>query len=202
METYEIWERDDAATLNGLTGNVSANGRDLFSECRFRRKQQTTIHAKQVMKLLQVIPNPLGRCSTATGTTAIYPATTNTLPGNLSARPKRSTSRKKPSSSTSKQARRAYRSCPIRPIQGGILFSFEPVDVPADGEIGAYYKRGIRPARSSRRIRKQLSCGIPFVPVKALAKHRGMAAQEYQRQFGEMPSWASEEQPAPIVAPQ
>jgi len=26
METYEIWERDDAATLNGLTGNVSANG--------------------------------------------------------------------------------------------------------------------------------------------------------------------------------
>ena len=157
------------------------------------------------MKLLQVIPNPYKMLDGNGKPTAIYPCHYKHAPGQFVGATKTLDVIEKAKFVEIKGKRGIRREvAQFDRSKAVFAFSFEPVDVPADGEIGAYYKRGIKsgaiiPANKET----ALACGIPFVPVKeALAKHRETAAQEFQRQFGEMPSWASEEQPAPIVAPQ
>ena len=157
------------------------------------------------MKLLQVIPNPYKMLDGNGKPTAIYPCHYKHAPGEFVGATKTLDVTQK-AKFVDIKSKRGVRTEVAQFDRSKAVFSFscEPVDVPADGEIGAYYKRGIKtgaiiPANKET----ALACGIPFVPVKeALAKHRETAAQEFQRQFGEMPSWASEEQPAPIVAPQ
>lgn len=157
------------------------------------------------MKLLQVIPNPYKMLDGNGKPTAIYPCHYKHAPGQFVGATKTLDVIEKAKFVEIKGKRGIRREvAQFDRSKAVFAFSFEPVDVPADGEIGAYYKRGIKtgaiiPANKET----ALACGIPFVPVKeALAKHRETAAQEFQRQFGEMPSWANEEQPAPIVAPQ
>lgn len=82
-------------------------------------------------------------------------------------------------------------------------FTTEPVEVPAGGEIGAYYRKGVKtgallPADTATAE----ACGMTFVPVVvALEAQRQAAAKEFKRQFGELPAWASETKQAPVVAP-
>ena len=96
------------------------------------------------MKLLQVIPNPYKMLDGNGKPTAITPAITNMPQANSSARPKRSTSRKKPSSSTSKASAACVPKLPNSTDPRRCSLFVRAVDVPADGEIGAYYKRGIK----------------------------------------------------------
>jgi hypothetical protein len=81
-------------------------------------------------------------------------------------------------------------------------FTTEPVEVPGEGEIGAYYRKGITtgallPADKATAE----ACGIKFVPAaEALEAQRQAAAKEFKRQFGEVPAWALEKQQASVAA--
>ncbi len=157
------------------------------------------------MKLLQVIPNPYKMLDGNGKPTAVFPCHTRHAPGEFVGATK-TLDVTAPAKFVDIKSKRGVRRevAQYDRSKAVFAFSFEPVDVPADGEIGAYYKRGVRSgAITPANKETAVACGVPFVPAKeALAKHRETAAQEFQRQFGEMPSWANEEQPAPIVAPQ
>ena len=139
METYEIWERDDAATLKWMDGKRQRERAGLVPANADLCKQQTTIHTKQVMKLLQVIPNPT-RCSTATGSPRRSTrATTNTLQAN----PRRSQNARRHRKGEVRGLK-ASAACgtEVAPIDRSKVvssFSSDPVDVPqmADRRIQA-----------------------------------------------------------------
>lgn len=84
-------------------------------------------------------------------------------------------------------------------------FAFEPVQVPADGERGAYYRKGVQKGVLLPADRATATwAGVEFVPVEqALQAQRDAAAKEFKRQTGELPAWAATEtqQPAPSAAP-
>ena len=83
-------------------------------------------------------------------------------------------------------------------------FESEPVDVPADGAVGAYYRAGVRAgALIAADAATARACGVQFVPVAdALTIARERAASEFARESGEAPPWAiAENQTAPVVAP-
>lgn len=84
-------------------------------------------------------------------------------------------------------------------------FTTQPVDLPASGAMGAYYRAGIRdgvllPANEAT----ARACNMPFVPVaEALRKESEQAANTYQREHGVLPVWAQPVTltPAPVAAP-
>lgn len=81
-------------------------------------------------------------------------------------------------------------------------FSFEPVELPAAGEVGAYYRKGVRqgallPADKAT----AQACGVEFESLaKVLEQEREKAALEFMRQFGTLPEWATDTKPAPQSA--
>jgi hypothetical protein len=82
-------------------------------------------------------------------------------------------------------------------------FSTEPVQVPAEGPVGAYYRDRVREGSLLPADRATAQkCGVPFESAeKAVAKERNAAAEEFKRQFAAMPEWANDTKPAPVVAP-
>ena len=117
----------------------------MFSECRFRRKT-TNNHPCQTKQ-----PKPLWQtCKSLLGDgngkpTAIYPCHHKHAQANfvgaaktLDVTQKAKFVDIKASAACVPKLRQFDRSKAV------FSFSFEPVDVPADGEIGAYYKRGIK----------------------------------------------------------
>ena len=83
-------------------------------------------------------------------------------------------------------------------------FTTQPVQVPAVGGIGSYYRAGIRdgallPADAAT----AQAAGVEFVPVAdALKRAANKAAVAFIAEKGLAPSWANvSEQPAPVVAP-
>jgi hypothetical protein len=82
-------------------------------------------------------------------------------------------------------------------------FSTEPVQVPAEGPVGAYYRDRVREGSLLPADRATAQkCGVPFESAeKAVAKERNAAADEFKRQFAALPEWANDTKPAPAVAP-
>jgi hypothetical protein len=61
-------------------------------------------------------------------------------------------------------------------------FTREPVEVPARGDVGAYYRAGVTSgALIAADAATARACSVPFEP----------AAQAYKREFGAVPAWAS-----------
>jgi hypothetical protein len=83
------------------------------------------------------------------------------------------------------------------------VFSTEPVQVPGEGAVGAYYRDRVR--EGSLIAADQVTaraCGVAFnAPDQALAQERDAAVKEYERQFKVQPEWASDSKPAPVAAP-
>lgn len=162
------------------------------------------------MKLLQVVANPYRTLDADGNPIAIYPCHAKHAPGEYVAaklqleviEPAETISIKR------KDRRGGFRmeTIQVKPDRSRAIFTFgtEPVGVPADGAIGAYYRVGVRRgALIPADQRTAFLCGVQFVPAdQVLAKERERAAKEYHSQWGELPAWAQQEnQPAPIAAP-
>lgn len=82
-------------------------------------------------------------------------------------------------------------------------FTTSPVELPAGGAVGAYYRAGIAsgvllPADAAT----ARACGLRFEPVETvLARERKEAAKTFEREFGVAPVWASASatNPAPLA---
>lgn len=81
-------------------------------------------------------------------------------------------------------------------------FSFDPVQVPAEGSVGAYYRDRVREgALIAADERTSRACGLAFeASDQALAREHAAAMKEFERQFGSLPEWANDIKPAPAAA--
>lgn len=87
--------------------------------------------------------------------------------------------------------------------KASFTFLTEPVALPADGMVGAYYRDRVREgALVAADPFTAQKCGVVFeLPAKVLARERDAAAKQFQSLFGEMPDWANENNQAPVAAP-
>jgi len=160
------------------------------------------------MKMLQVIPNPYGVLDADGKPTAVVPCHSRHAPGEfvgatrtmIESEPaqyvdvSRVVGGKKVVEQKLAQLDRS---------KASFAFSTEPVQVPADGNVGVYYRDRVREGAliAADKFTAQ-KCGVQFeLPEKILARERDKAAKKFERQFGEMPEWAQPTNQAPIAAP-
>lgn len=158
------------------------------------------------MKMFQVVPNPYRTLDADGKPTGVFPCHHKHAPGEYVGATKTLTVTEKATFVTVKGRRGVRQEIASYDRSKAVFtFAFDPVQVPGDGEVGHYYRRGVQsgallPADKATAD----ACCVKFVPVKeALDVERQRAAKEFQRQSGSLPAWASESQsqPAPIAAP-
>lgn len=156
------------------------------------------------MKLMQVVPNPYRTLDADGNPIAVFPCHMQHAPGEFVGATK-SLNVLTPATFVQIKGRSGVRTEVAQYDRSKAVFTFseEPFDVPADGAVGAYYKKGVKqgaliPANKATAI----ACNVPFVdPKEALEKEKQNAAREHERQCGELPAWASEKTTAPVAAP-
>lgn len=160
------------------------------------------------MKMLQVIPNPYGVLDADGKPTAIVPCHSRHAPGEFVGATK----------TMVELAPAEY--VDVAKVVGGrkvieqklaqydrskasFAFLTEPVEVPADGTAGAYYRDRVREGALVAADQYTAGkCGVQFEqPEKVLTRERDKAAKEFMRQFGELPQWAQPTNQAPVAAP-
>lgn len=163
------------------------------------------------MKMLQVIPNPYGVLDADGKPTAIVPCHSRHAPGEfVGATYKLVVAEKKDEAEYVDLKQTINGKTSVRSVlskydrsKASFTFSTEPVQVPADGTAGVYYRDRVREgALIAADPYTAQKCGVEFVqPEKVLARERDKAAKEFMRQFGEMPEWAQPTNQAPVAAP-
>lgn len=156
------------------------------------------------MKLMQVIPNPYRSLDAHGKPTQVFPCHSKHAPGKFVGATKTLDVLEKAKFVNVKSKSGAVRSevAQFDRSKAVFTFAFEPVDVPADGEVGSYYRRGVKSGDliAANKTTAML-CGVEFVPPEeVLAKENAKAAKEFEAQFGEKPEWATSKKPAPAVA--
>ncbi len=159
------------------------------------------------MKMLQVIPNPYGVLDADGKPTAVVPCHSRHAPGEFVGATKTMIESEPAQYVDVKKVVNGKKVIEQKLAQydrskASFTFSTEPVDVPADGTVGAYYRDRVREGAlvATDKFTAQ-KCGVQFEqPEKVLALARDKAAKEFERQFGELPEWAQPEQ-APVAAP-
>jgi hypothetical protein len=156
------------------------------------------------MKMFQVIPNPFQLLDAEGTPISVFPCHAKHSPGQFVGATKKLVVSKeakfvnvKGKSGIRREVAQLDRS------KAAFTIELNPVGVPADGEVGSYYRRGIR-AGSLIPADKATAdaCGLPFIePKEAIESARKAAAKEFELQFGKMPEWATSEKPAPQPAP-
>lgn len=156
------------------------------------------------MKLLQVVPNPYRMLDADGKPIAVFPCHYKHAPGQYVGA-KMTLNVIRPAAFVTVKGRSGVRKevAQFDRSRAVFTFTFDSVGVPADGEVGAYYRKGVKtgallPADRATAIQ----CGVDYVPVAdALRAERDAAAKEHKRQTGELPAWTSETKPAPVAAP-
>lgn len=147
---------------------------------------------------LQVIPNPYKTLDADGNPTAVYPCHRKHAPGEFVGA-KLTIEVLEPAESINVKRKDRSGRASMQSVQmkterskGRFEFTTEPVEVPARGEVGAYYRAGVAsgallPADAAT----ARACGIAFEPAAAvLERERAQAAQNYKNEFGALPSWA------------
>lgn len=158
------------------------------------------------MKMFQVIPNPYRTLDGNGKPTQVFPCHQKHAPGKFVGATKTLDVREKATFVNVKSKSGAVRSevASFDQSKAVFSFSFDPVDVPAEGDVGAYYRRGVKTGDLIPANKKTAdACGVAFVdPAEVLAAEKNKAAKEFSLQFGEMPEWATSEKPASASAAQ
>ncbi len=160
------------------------------------------------MKMLQVIPNPYRVLDADGKPTAIVPCHSRHAPGEfvgatktlIEIEPADFVDVKKVVGGKPVIDRKLAK---FDRSKASFTFTMVPVQVPAEGVIGVYYRDRVRDGSliAADQFTAQ-KCGMSFEAAdKVLAKERDAAAKIFERQFGALPEWASNSQPAPTVAP-
>jgi len=153
---------------------------------------------------LQVVPNPYKTLDADGAPTAIYPCHREYVGAKLSIdvlEPAETieVKRKDRRGQVSKQTVQAK----VERSKGRFEFTAEPVDVPARGDVGAYYRAGVvAGALIAADVATARACGLRFEPVDVvLERERQRAAETYLREFGAAPPWADAavKEPAPTA---
>lgn len=150
------------------------------------------------IKFLQVIPNPYRAFDVDGNPTSVYPCHRRHAPGEYVGATLAIDVLVPAIVDTVKRTRRGQTKAQTvqtrgERSKGRFVFSVEPVDLPADGDVGAYYRAGIRegvliPANAAT----ARACNMAFEPPDAvLARERAKAATTFENEFGEAPEWAT-----------
>lgn len=161
------------------------------------------------MKMMQVLPNPYRSLDADGKPTAIVPCHSRHAPGEFVGATKTLNVLQKATTIDIKRVVNGR--TVIEPMieqfdrsKASFTFSLEPVQVPAEGAVGAYYRDRVREgslvAADEATARK---CGVAFEPSdQVLARECDVAAKAFKSQFGTSPEWAKlDTKPAPAVAP-
>ncbi len=162
------------------------------------------------MKLLQVVPNPYGILDADGNPIAVFPCHRGHAPGEfvgatlqMEVLEPAETIQVKRKGRGGTSRLETVQSRPER-SRASFTFTTEPVEVPADGSVGAYYRAGVRSGELIAADQATArACGRRLEPVDVvLARERERAAKAYSAEWGNLPPWAQEEtKPAPVVAP-
>lgn len=153
------------------------------------------------MKMMQVVPNPYRMLDAAGNPIAVYPCHMKHAPGEYVGASK-TLNVLQPARFVDLKTRAGVRREVAEFDRSRAVFTFttDPVDVPADGVVGAYYRKGVAAgALLPANAETARLCGKGFVPVAdALSAARRHAAAEFKREHGDLPAWA---QPTKGAAP-
>jgi hypothetical protein len=160
------------------------------------------------MKVLQVLPNPYGVLDADGKPTAVVPCHSRHAPGEyvgairtmIETEPAQYADVKKVVNGKTVVEQKLAQ---LDRSKASFTFSTEPVQVPADGIVGVYYRDRVREGTLiAADVLTAQKCGVQFeAPEKAIARERDKAAKEFQRQFGDKPEWAQPTNQAPSAAP-
>lgn len=149
------------------------------------------------IKYLRVIPNPYRALDADGNPTSVYPCHRRHAPGEYVGATLAINVLVPAIVDTVKRTRRGQTKAQAVQTRGErskarFVFSTEPVDLPAEGEVGGYYRAGIRdgvliPADAAT----ARACNMAFEPPDiVLARERERAATAIEKEFGEAPEWA------------
>jgi hypothetical protein len=150
-------------------------------------------------QFLRVVPNPYKMLDADGNPTAVYPCHRKHAPGEFVGasvaiqvlEPAESI----PVKRKDKQGRVSVQTVQAKTERSKGRFSFttEAIEVPARGELGAYYRAGVTSgALIAADAATARACGAPFEPVEVvLERERRQAAETFKRESGALPSWAT-----------